>query len=171
MKEIIFIGDSLVEYFDWQSRFSDYKVTNMGLSGETVEGLLDRINSIQAKNPDFIFIMTGINNIAMEDYGIIKTYTDIVNRLKSRFQRSVIGVQSILPVSLYWIDNKKIQEINNLLKALSEDSGAEYLDIFSLFIDDAGQVKKEYLLDDGVHLSNKGYEIWTEAVEKFLKQR
>jgi len=51
---------------------SDYEVVNLGISGETVEGLLARRESIRSQidGHEYVFLMTGINNIANEQYGI-----------------------------------------------------------------------------------------------------
>lgn len=169
-KRIVFIGDSLTEYFDWQSRFPGYDVINLGIAGETVEGLLGRIDSIisSIKNPAIIFIMTGINNIAMEDFDIAESYEKIVSELSSKFKDVIIAVQSILPANLHWIDNGVIKAINRKLKEIADEFNAEYLDVFPLFIDSNGKPKNEYLLDDGVHLSDKGYDAWAKVVEGFL---
>lgn len=168
---IVFIGDSLIEYFNWQERFPEYKVMNLGISGETVEGLLGRMNKIISSivNPEFIFIMAGINNIAMEDSDILESYEKIVSELSVAFKDAVIIVQSILPVSLQWIDNGAIRAINRRLKEIADKFNTEYLDLFSLFVDAMGKPQNNYLLEDGVHLSDKGYDVWTNTVENFLK--
>ena len=170
-KRIAFIGDSLTEYFDWQSRFPEYDVMNLGIAGETVEGLLGRIDRIisSIKNPDCIFIMTGINNIAMEDFDIFESYKKIVSELSSKFKDAVIVVQSILPVNLHWIDSGVIKAINRKLKDIADEFNAEYLDVFSFFVNAHGRMEDGYLLDDGVHLSNAGYDVWAKVVEGFLK--
>ncbi len=169
-KRIAFIGDSLTEYFDWQSRFPEYDVMNLGIAGEIVEGLLGRIDRIisSIKNPDYIFIMTGINNIAMEDFDILEPYKRIVSELSSKFKDAVIVVQSILPVNLYWIDNSVIKALNKNLQDIAKEFKAEYLDVFPLFVDSNGRPNGEYLLDDGVHSSDKGYDVWAKVVEEFL---
>jgi lysophospholipase L1-like esterase len=172
-RKLIFIGDSLTEYFNWQNRFSEYDAVNLGISGETVEGLLGRIDRIisSIKNPDYIFIMTGINNIAMEDFAIIGSYRKIVSELSYKFKEAVIVVQSVLPVNLYWIDNGAIKAANRALReTANEFNNVEYLDIFSLFVDANGKPIKDYLLDDGVHLSDKGYDAWAKEVEGFLRR-
>ncbi|MBF0328950.1 MAG: GDSL family lipase [Nitrospirae bacterium] len=173
MEQLVFIGDSLTEYFDWQRRFSDYNVLNLGVSGETVEGLESRLDRIllSVHEPDMIFIMTGINNIAMEDFEILGTYRRIINRLFSAFKKSAIVVQSILPVNLSWIDNAAIREINSSLENTAADFMSAYLDVYPLFCDAAGAVNADCLLDDGVHLSDKGYEIWSDSVERFLNDK
>jgi lysophospholipase L1-like esterase len=172
MTNIIFIGDSLTEYFDWQERFPEYHVINLGVSGETVEGLLDRLDRIRPRinDPDIIFVMTGINNIAMEQYDITGDYKEIVSKLASWFKNSTIVVQSVLPARLEWINNNVIKDINRHLKKIAVEFSAEYLDVYGLFIDPQGNPMRANLLDDGVHLSDKGYQVWADEVERFLKK-
>jgi lysophospholipase L1-like esterase len=43
----------------------------------------------------------------------------------------------------------------------------EFIDIYSYFVKNGDPVK-EYLLDDGVHLSDKGYEVWSNVVERII---
>ena len=72
-RQFLFIGDSLIEFFSWQKRFPAEHVYNFGSAGETAEGLLSRLPGIIARteSPDLVMIMTGTNNIAMEDYGFL----------------------------------------------------------------------------------------------------
>lgn len=171
MKTVVFLGDSLTEFFDWQGRFPAYQVINLGTAGETVEALLGRMERVRSSidRPDFIFLMTGINNIAMEDHDIIGPYKTILTELGSSFQGTVIVVQSILPVRLSWVDNKVIERTNVLLKEAAKEFHVEYLDLFRLFVDHEGGPIAEYLLEDGVHLSPRGYEAWGIEVDSLIK--
>jgi lysophospholipase L1-like esterase len=72
-------------------------------------------------------------------------------------------------VALGWISNNIIKETNRHCEQIAREYGAEYLDIYSLFVDSKGNPKSEYLQDDGVHLSSKGYDMWAKEVERFLK--
>ncbi len=174
-KYLVFIGDSLTEFFDWQERFPDYLVLNLGIAGETVEGVLGRMDKIllsirnTGRNPDFIFIMTGINNLAMEDYEILSSYRRIVNILSASLSNSKLVIQSILPVALPWVDNSVLQGLNNSLMETAQDFKADYLDLHSLFMYQDSVVKKDFLLNDGVHLSEKGYAAWSDVIENYLK--
>jgi lysophospholipase L1-like esterase len=170
--QLVFIGDSLTQWFDWQGRFPDYEVVNLGISGETVEGLLARRESIRSQidDPEYVFLMTGINNIANEQYGITEHYREVVRNLTTRYKRSKVVVQSILPVDLPWISNNIINDTNRDLKKIALEFAAEYLDIYSTFVDSKGNSKKGYLSDDGVHLARTGYEAWANEVEKLLKK-
>lgn len=170
LKNLVFIGDSLTQWGDWGQRFPGYQVTNLGISGETVEGLLARRERIrtQIDNPDFIFLMTGINNIANGQYDIIPPYREIVRNLTTWFKQSTVVVQSLLPVDSEWVSNDVILDINRLLEEIAREYGAEYLDVFRSFVDAQGTPKKGYLSDDGVHLANKGYDAWAGVVERFI---
>lgn len=171
MQKLAFIGDSLTTWFDWQRRFPNYTVINLGIPGEPVEGLLDRRDRIRASivNPGFLFLMTGINNLAMEQYDIAGPYREIVRNLTTWYKKSKIVVQTILPVTLDWLSNNVIQDTNRHLEQIAREYNAEYLDVYRLFVDIQGGPKREYLQDDGVHLSGKGYEIWSQEVERYLK--
>jgi lysophospholipase L1-like esterase len=171
MANLVFLGDSLTEWFDWQRRFQQHHVTNLGISGEPVEGLLDRRERIRATivNPDFIFLMTGINNLAMGQYDIIVPYREIVRNLTTWYKKAVLVIQSILPADLTWIDNTVVKDTNRQLEQIAGEHGASYLDIYSLFVDSEGNPYRGYLSDDGVHLASKGYDVWSNEVESFLK--
>jgi lysophospholipase L1-like esterase len=166
---IIFMGDSLIEYFDWQQRFPEHQVLNLGLSGETVQGLSGRVRRIigAATAPDVLFIMSGINNLAMDDFKILEEYERLLKSLKTAFPSATIVVQSILPVTM-WTDKNKIEDINRELTEIAKALKITFLDVYSLFVDTAGSPHVEYLLEDGVHLSEKGYEVWSKKVEDFL---
>jgi len=171
MSNIIFIGDSLTQWFDWAGRFPGHRVMNLGVSGETVEGLFARgeyIRSIVA-DPDFIFLMTGINNIVNGQHDILFLYREIIHSLTTWYHKSEIIIQSILPVGLPGINNNAIQGINRRLIDIAREYHADYLDLYRLFVDAKGNPVSEYLSDDGVHLAKNGYKTWSDAVERYLK--
>lgn len=169
-KHLVFIGDSLTEWFDWQMRFPKYSVLNLGISGETVEELLNRQESIYeiAKTPDVIFLMTGINNIANGQYNIFGPYQEIVRNLTTRYTSAMVVVQSVLPVDPSWVEPGVIRDINRRLEKIARDFGAKYLDVYSNFVTSGDKLRSELFSEDGVHLSPKGYEVWSKAVEDFL---
>jgi lysophospholipase L1-like esterase len=173
LKNLVFIGDSLTQWGDWGQQFPGYQVINLGISGETVEGLLARRERIrtQIDDPDFIFLMTGINNIANGQYDIIPPYREIVRNLTTWYKQSTVVVQSLLPVDSEWVSKDVILDINRLLEEVAREYGAEYLDVFRTFVDAKGTPKNGYLSDDGLHLANKGYDAWAREVERFILEK
>lgn len=171
--KILFIGDSLIEYYDWAERFPKDTVVNSGVSGEEVEGLLRRVEMVaeHCSSFDMIFVMTGINNIAMGDFDILDPYREVLQRLADGCEEAAIVVQSLLPTTVPFVDNNAVRRINTALKRMAEKMGMDYLDIHSRFLDTAGRVIEEYLLDDGVHLSRRGYKRWSDLVERYITVR
>ena len=170
---LLFIGDSLMEFFDWQARFQDHAVDNLGIAGETVEGLKARLDRVMGRiaPPDAIFIMSGINNLAMEDRGFIPAYRDIVRRLRQRYPSARIFINSLLPVLYPFISNDDVRESNRQLSTLAADEGVDYLDVHGRFLESDGRPRAAFLLDDGVHLSSEGYTAWSEMVVEALKDQ
>ena len=167
---ILLLGDSLIEYFDWQKRFPGHMCINLGMAGESIGGLLARLRSTIDKYPEanMIFIMTGINNVAMGDIEFSDLYRTILESLSSAYTDARVVINSLLPTAVDFISNGSIMDVNSSLKVLTEETGAEFLDIYSLFIDRKGDPIREYLLDDGVHLSAAGYAVWAVALEKTI---
>lgn len=170
---LLFIGDSLIEFFDWQSRLPGHEVDNRGVAGETVEGLQARLGTVLARTsaPDAVFIMTGINNLSMDDREFLDAYLRILVQLKQRYPSARIYINSLLPVLFPFISNDDVRAVNGQLRALATDTQVGYLDIHSLFLDDTGTPKAGLLLDDGVHLSNEGYAVWSAAIEETISEK
>jgi len=169
--KILFLGDSLIGFFDWQAHFTEHEVVNLGRAGETVEGLLSRIPAIMGKYPppDLIFIMTGINNVAMEDFGFLGSYGKIIEKLTAAYPRSRIFIHSLLPTTLEWITNESIKEMDLLIRKIAEEKGVNFVDLYPEFIDKQGIPVKAYLLPDGVHLSDEGYAKWAGTLEGIIR--
>lgn len=165
-RQFLFMGDSLIEFFDWQKRFQADQVFNFGSAGETAEGLLSRVPNIirRIQSPDLVMIMTGINNIAMEDYAFPATYEKIITLLQKNYAQTTIVMTSLLPIKLYFLGDA-VQRLNRILKDIARDMNIVYLDLYPLFLGEDSQAITAYYEPDGVHLSGEGYEVWARALE------
>lgn len=167
---LLFIGDSLIEFNDWSERFPMHEVYNSGVAGETVQGLLARFGSIRSRmpSPDAVFIMTGINNLAMEDRNFIPAYREVIRQVSGAWPDARVHVHSLLPVLFPWIADEDIKSANRELKRLAEEEKVIYTDIHREFLDDQGRPLRSHILDDGVHLSGRGYRTWEDCIERSL---
>ncbi|WP_312822883.1 GDSL-type esterase/lipase family protein [Epilithonimonas sp.] len=160
---------------------------NLGIGGETTEGLLKRIPyEMKARNStdgNIIFLGYGANDLAK------KEETQLVNpeQFKTNIETAVqnakqyskdIYLVSILPISEN-IDsevsptgkvrtNEDVLIYNQILKNIASENSLNYIDFHSVFLQD-----KEILLSkDGVHPNEKGYgmmaEIAIPIIEKYL---
>lgn len=169
-RKILLFGDSLFAFYDWQKRFPGEKIFNQGISGETVEGLLARLERGMPPSPqaELIFFMTGINNVASGDVDFLQTYRRILRRTRTTYPKAGVFVHSLLPTLVDWIDNRTIQKINEGLQNLAREEKIAFIDIHCLFVDGEGRVKSDHLMTDGVHLSPVGYRVWADALQKII---
>jgi len=170
--KMVFIGDSLTEFFDWQERFPMHEVGNYGIAGETAEELYERMPLLRAKaaGAKYCFVMTGANNVAIGNYEIAESVRGITRTIVPWDTECLAVLQSVLPMILPWVDNKRTEGLNREIERIANETGAYYLDVSGGFFR-GGMVRHDCLLDDGVHLSEEGYRVWSDAVEGFIRSR
>jgi lysophospholipase L1-like esterase len=168
-RKFLFIGDSLIEFFDWQGRFPNDQVYNFGAAGETAEGLFSRLPRITDRitSPDLVMIMTGTNNIAMEDYGFLNTYEKIIGLLQEKYTRATVIVTSLLPIELFFLGDA-VPRVNRRLQDIARNMNVVYLDLYPLFLGEDSKAVTGYYEADGVHLSQEGYGVWAKALEETI---
>lgn len=166
---LMLVGDSMIEFFDWQGRFPDRDVKNLGRSGESVEELQVRASTIvdQHGAPELVLIMIGTNNVAMENFNFLPPYEDIIETFSEAYPEATLVLNSLLPMKLNYLAPDTVFRVNSSLKSLAASADALYLDIWSAMVDKTGQVLPD-ILEDEVHLSHQGYKIWATELDKLL---
>ncbi len=164
---IFFIGDSFIEYGDWQARFQGHRVINLGVSGETVEELLDRVHEITRikETPGIIFLMSGANNVFMEEMGFFPSYRQIIKQLTSAYPDARIYLHSLPPTLFDPEIHESIMRVNATLRTIAEGEDIGFINIYDLFVNENGMVRTECFLPDEVHLSDEGYRQWAGGLE------
>lgn len=169
MKTLLLLGDSLIEYGDWQSAFPAGRCLNLGIAGETVEGLLQRLPTVikRVGVADAVVVMTGTNNLAMDDLYFVPEYEKILLQLISVTQPTKILVTSLLPVDFPWQPSTLVPNLNAHLKKMCSRQSARYLDLYGPFL---AAITKGLAVfaEDGVHLNTTGYEMWRAALLEFF---
>ena len=171
--KLVFLGDSLTEQGEWSELFNKPDILNRGISGDTTDGLLRRIDQVIASKPSTIFLMIGINDILNEKKPasiIAENYTKILNKIKSLDPKITVIVQSILPINANLfprrVDTTVIVSLNSQLQELAQEFFFPYLDLYSKFSNEQDQLDSKYTLD-GVHLTGQGYLLWKEVIEEW----
>ncbi|QCR31871.1 GDSL-type esterase/lipase family protein [Lysinibacillus sp. SGAir0095] len=163
----IFVGDSITDHGEFHEFFPDQVILNRGISKDTSAGVLNRIHEVVGRNAKEVYLLIGVNDIRTKVEQAV--YIDNIRKIIDTFanSKSEIYIQSILPVnnSIYGnkVTNDKVILFNTALKQTAKELNVHFLDLFPSFIDQNGQLKKEYTLD-GIHLNGKGYKAWTDLV-------
>lgn len=163
--DVVMIGDSITHSVNWNNLLDKNNIVNMGIPADTTAGILHRLEYIYKLNPKYVFIMSGINDIASghDLQRTFKNYKKIITQLQNN--NIVPIVQSTL---LTWDenDNDKVLKLNSMLIEYCRINEVEFIDLNKKLSKDKKLIK-DYSYD-GIHLSSKGYEIWKKELEILL---
>lgn len=170
--DIVFFGDSLTYYGDFASVFPDKVVCNLGLRGDTIDGLLERIQQVSMLKPHYVFLMTGINDLASSEQERFKIqYEKLIQQLKSIEPDCTMIVQSLLPVNSvdFHISccNDTVRQYNEIIESLASMYHIQFINLFPLYCVD-GVLPKEWTVD-GIHLKTTEYSKWYNEILKNVK--
>ena len=172
----LFLGDSITDFYDLDKYYPDLPVVNSGISGNTTEDILnDMKKRVYQYNPSKVFLLIGTNDLIHDKSNeeIVEGVEKIIEGIKENRPKAEIYLESIYPVNhdirrnnAENRENNDIREINKELKKYCKKNKITYIDMYDLLKDEEGNLKEEYT-KDGLHLSDKGYEV----VTKEIKQR
>ena len=178
--DIIFIGDSIVEYYPLQELLGTAKtIVNRGIRGYQTRLLLENLDAhLYGDAVDQIVLLIGTNDIGkdipMND--ALDNLERVIQSIARDYPLSQIKLLSILPVNegekykqtVYIRTNEKIREWNQAYEALtSAYMQVDFVPVYDSLIDTEGQLKKDYTTD-GLHLSVAGYQALSEALKEYL---
>ena len=172
-KNYVFLGDHVFSNYDLTKYISEDKVVNSSDEDDTSELLLKNIkNRVLVYNPSDVFISTGSNDYikGLTNEEILTNLSGIIDEIKTNRSLSNIYVLSVLPVgkTSKSRNNETISNLNESIKVLCEENEINYIDLYSLLIDEEGYLKEEYS-KDGLNLNEEGYSIVTMTLSEFFE--
>ena len=175
-EDIIMLGNSITDGGEWSEILSNPHIKNRGISGDTTDGILQRLGTVTKGRPAKIFLLIGTNDFSkgLSPQEIASNIEKIICRVRCESPATELYVQSILPVSDLapgFPDHKKhyleIPEANQLIRKIAEKHGVTYIDLFSAFVTDDGKMDLKYS-NDGLHLLGAGYSLWASLLRPYL---
>ena len=178
--DVIFIGDSIVEYYPLQELFGTAKtIVNRGIRGYQTKLLLENLDAhLYGDAVDQIVLLIGTNDIG-KDIPINEALDNlerVIQSIARDYPLSQIKLLSILPVNegekykqtVYIRTNEKIREWNRVYEALvSAYMQVDFVPIYDSLTDSEGQLQSTYTTD-GLHLSVAGYQALSDALKTYL---
>ena len=172
--DIAFFGDSITAGGNWQEWFPEKKIINLGVPGNALEDMDERIDMLYSVNPEKIFIMGGINGITrVTIVPYVVRYERMIDEIKENLPETQIYIQSVLPISIekgkqYNIDNEAVRNFNLELQRLADEKDCVYVDLFYLYESD-GVINPD-MTKDGVHLKDGAYNLWINTIRPFIEE-
>ncbi len=177
--DIVFLGDSITDGWrgkngkaGWDKHFAGVNIANFGIGGDRTQHVLWRIQNgeLDGVNPKGVVLMIGTNNTGSDSAeDIAAGVTAIVKTVQQKAPKAEILVLGVFPRGKMIPNpgNTKIIDINKMISKLDNSKEVTYRDIGEKFMKD-GQIPGE-IMPDYLHLSEKGYLIWGEAIGSFVQ--
>ena len=178
--DMIFIGDSIVEYYPLQELLGTSKtIVNRGIRGYQTRLLLENLDAhLYGDAVDQIVLLIGTNDIGKDVpmNEALDNLERVIQSIARDYPLSQIKLLSILSVNegeeykqtVYIRTNEKIKEWNQAYEALaSAYVQVDFVSIYDSLTDTEGQLQSAYTTD-GLHLSVAGYQALSEALKGVL---
>ena len=165
--ETIMLGDSITDEGSWDELLNNDTIQNRGISGDTTDGVLDRLNSVN-KNIKQVFIMIGVNDI-MRGKSVDEIYANYLKIIQVFKEKNIkIHIQSTLYIGeTRKADfNPKVEELNKRLEKYASENKITFINLNPIFAPNK-VLKKEFTFDD-LHLNGTAYKLWTQEIKKYF---
>lgn len=166
--DVAFIGDSLTDGCDVEFYYSEYKVENRGIGGETTHGLLNRLDvSVYQLKPKVIVMLIGGNNLDT----MFEDYEDLIVGIRENLPDTELVICSLTSMGQEWGEKNQLAAFNNVkIKALAEKYDCPYVDLYTPLLDmETNEIYSHYTTD-GAHLTHEGYLVITSQIKEVLNE-
>lgn len=189
---VLFLGDSITDFWRqnnptkggkavWDKYFAPLGAANFGISGDRTQHILWRIGhgELDGIQPKALVLLIGTNNIGMEKDKVtvrntaeeaLEGVVAVVNAVRAKLPNTKILLLGIFPRNGKDDPRRaEIAQINASLAKLHDGKSVYFLDIGPKLLEPDGTLSTE-VMPDLLHPSEKGYEIWAEAIKEPLGQ-
>ena len=170
---IVMAGDSITASGRWDELFPDASIINRGVPGDMVGGLLERADTILRAEPEKVFVMVGINDVAAGNTNaqILDRYGKLIEALQTGgaevFVQAVITCRETQFNTCNGEMRAQIGNLNSALRDLAGARNAQFIDLDSAFSNEKGVLDR--LSIDGIHPSSAGFEVWRRMIEPYVR--
>ena len=171
---IVFLGDSITQFWDLGGAFPGLHTANRGVAGDTTRGMLQRLRGdVLDLHPQAVVFLGGINDLFQTPPGTPETIAANVRTLLARTAAAQPGtpvyICELLPCAKQ--PEPLILRVNAAVDTvLAGFPDARRVRIHSLYLDAEGG-QNASLFKDGTHLKHPvGYTAWRDTLRKQLDE-
>jgi lysophospholipase L1-like esterase len=172
---VVFLGDSLTEWWPVAAAFPKLRVANRGIASDTTRGMLCRIQqTVLDLQPRAIVMLGGINDLRPNNQPpgtpdtIATNYRLMLEKICKHDPKTPVFVCEVLPSSIS--TSEVIRETNQAIEKVAADfPNAVLVRTHKRFLNNDG-TQNMRLFSDGVHLKPAGYEVLQDALRPGLEK-
>ncbi|MCI0744317.1 MAG: GDSL-type esterase/lipase family protein [Verrucomicrobia subdivision 3 bacterium] len=170
----LFIGSSSIRL--WKTLAADFpqhQVINRGFGGSQIADSVrfaDRI--VTPCRPKMIVMYSGGNDInaSRSPEQVAADFKAFVRKVRGVLPDTKIAYISIAPNPARWAQVERVRKANEMIRDFTKsDSKLRFIDVFPHMLGQDGKPLEGIFVDDGLHMNERGYALWTKLVRPFLE--
>jgi lysophospholipase L1-like esterase len=170
---VVFVGSSSIRLWDLGKYFPGVPALNRGFGGSEIPDSVSHVDLLVVKHkPTTVIFYAGDNDIAngRTPQQILDDYKAFVAKVHAALPATRIAFIGIKPSIQRWALVDKVRAANALVRDYAgTDERLGFIDVDGPMLGWDEKPRKELFIADGLHMTPKGYEIWTALVRPFVE--
>ena len=169
---IVFVGSSSIRKWHTSKYFTEFPIINRGFGGSQISDVNYFIKETVLKyNPKVVVLYAGDNDI---NYGknpknVLEDFIYFSEIIHSNLPKTKIIFISIKPSPSRWGLWNVMKQTNFLIHDyIKKKSYLYYVDTATPMLNLKGYPDRVFFVSDSLHLSEKGYDLWSKILEPIL---
>lgn len=169
-KMVFYGSSSFTLWNDLTEIFKEYKPVNLGFGGSTLGActwFFDRVFE-NIKKPEAIVVYAGDNDLGDNRHPeeVVLFFENLLAKIREKYGNIPCTYISIKPSISRWYLSDSIRYTNSNIKELClKDENFHFVNIYEDMLDANGYPDEKYFVQDGLHLSKKGYKLWAQKMK------
>jgi lysophospholipase L1-like esterase len=171
---ILFVGSSSFRLWtNMKADFSGYKVINRGFGGSTLDDVIRYAGDIiYPYRPKQVVIYCGDNDLVMHNMNgkkVYKRFEKLYEMIRKHLGEIDVVYVSIKPSPSRMSLMPEMEQANDMIRNfMAQRSHASFVDVYHLMLNAQGQPMENLFVSDRLHMNEKGYKIWQQAILPYL---
>ncbi len=172
---ILFTGSSSIRFWkDPVKDFNNDEILNRGFGGSQIIDLIENFDQIILKyHPKKIVIYSGDNDVDIGKSAeiVYGDFCTLYGMIKAKLPDAEIVYIAIKPSLARWDKVLEMSKTNTMINEfLNNQDKGYFVDIFSPMIGLDGKPTETLFIEDGLHMSEEGYQLWTEILMPYINK-
>ena len=168
----LFVGSSSIRMWDLPEDFPAIATINRGFGGSQLSDALHFLDRLVFRHrPSVVVVYAGDNDVAFGKSASVVTadFRELARRIHEHLPRTRIVYISIKPSLDRWALADTMQRANQAIAEYCDgDQRLRFVDIWQPMLDDRGQPREKWFVEDGLHLNREGYQLWADLLRPHL---
>jgi lysophospholipase L1-like esterase len=172
---VVFVGSSSIRLWDLAKYFPNLPAINRGFGGSQ---MIDSVNHadllVIRHKPRTVIVYAGDNDLAAgkSPQQVSDDFKAFVTKVRSALPETRVAYIGIKPSIQRWAIVAKVRQTNALIREYCDtDDRLGFIDVDGTMLGWDGKPRKDLFIEDGLHLSPKGYALWTVLAQPFVEDQ